>query len=633
MDDRHSAGRELILAVGIRTGPERGSARQLSPRGARVTDDQFSAGQAAESGLPGQGGPGGSGERQAAIVIVSRDPGTRQSLSRELISRYSTDYQILACDQPAGLAPLLTGLTAAGTPVALVIGSVGAEDPDGIEVLASVRGAAPEASRVAAVRWGEWETARPTFDAVTLGKVDHWVTRPEQIPDEEFHHSITQFLSEWAGLHSGGFEAVRIIGERWSARSQELRDTFARNRIPIGFYDADSEHGRQLLHELGADSGELPVVVLRFGADRSALVNPSNLEIAEAFGLMTPIPEDEVFDVAVVGAGPAGLAAAVYAASEGLRTVVVEREAIGGQAGSSSMIRNYPGFAQGISGSKLAFEAYQQAWFFGTTFLFMRQVEGLSQAGGRCRLRLSDGAVLTSRTAVITTGAAYRELGVPELERLLGRGLFYGAGVSEASAMHGRQVFVVGGGNSAGQAALHLARWADQVTILVRGASLARSMSDYLVREIDAAPNIGVRHHARVAGAGGDDRLESLVLEDTRSGDRQRVPADALFVLIGSQPRTEWLDESVARDQWGFIMTGADLADGPGGQPGPGRLPLPHETSLPGVFAAGDVRRGSVKRVASAVGEGAVTVPLVHRRLAEVAAAAAGAAVAAGTAR
>jgi thioredoxin reductase (NADPH) len=592
-----------------------------------VNDDQVAAGQAASAGRPAAGdGPDGRGGQQAAIIIVSRDPATRQTVSRELVSRYSADYRILACAQPDELAPLLGRLAAAGTPVALVIGGVGAEDPDGIDVLASVRAVDPAASRVAAVRWGEWETARPTFDAVTLGKVDHWVTRPEQIPDEEFHHSITQFLSEWTGLHSGGFEAVRIIGERWSARSQELRDTFSRNRIPIGFYDADSERGRQLLQELCPDSAELPVVVLRFGADRSALSNPSNLEIAEAFGLMTPIPEDEVFDVTVVGAGPAGLAAAVCAASEGLRTVVVEREAIGGQAGTSSMIRNYPGFAQGVSGSKLAFEAYQQAWYFGTTFLFMRQVEGLSRDGGHCRLRLSDGSALASRSVIIATGAAYRELGVPELERLLGRGLFYGAGVSEASAMHGRQVFVVGGGNSAGQAALHLARWAEQVTVLVRGASLARSMSDYLIREIDAAPNIGVRHHARVAGGTGEDRLRSLVLEDTRSGARSRVPADALFVLIGSQPRTDWLDDSVVRDQWGFIVTGPDLLDVPGARDAPGRPPLPHETSLPGVFAAGDVRRGSVKRVASAVGEGAVTVPLVHRRLAEAAASAAGAA-------
>src|SRR5262249_44260933 len=258
--------------------------------------------------------------------------------------------------------------------------------------------------------------------------------------------------------------------------------------------------GRRLLRELRPGSADLPVVVLRFGGQRSALVNPSNLEIAEAFGLMTPVPADEVPDVAVVGAGPAGLAVAVYAPAEGLGTVAVEREAIGGQAGTTSMIRNYPGFAQGVSGARLAFAAYQQAWFFGTTFLFMRQPEGLSREDGHYRLRLSDGSSLASHTVVITTGATYRRLGVPELAALQGRGVFYGAGVSEAPAMRGRKVFVIGGGNSAGQAAMHLSKWAAQVTILVRAQSLADSMSDYLVREIDAAPNIDVLYGVQVVG-------------------------------------------------------------------------------------------------------------------------------------
>ena len=296
--------------------------------------------------------------------------------------------------------------------------------------------------------------------------------------------------------------------------------------------------------ELGLESPELPVVVLRFAAERPALVNPSNLEIADAFGLMTPISAGEVFDVAVVGAGPAGLAAAVYASSEGLRTVVVEHEAIGGQAGTSSMIRNYPGFSQGISGAKLAQETWQQAWTFGTTFLYMRQAESLSSKDGHYRLRLSDGSVLTARTVIIATGATYRRLGIPRLEDLQGRGVFYGAAASEAPAMRGRNVFVAGGGNSAGQAALHLAKWAGQVTILVRAESLADSMSDYLIRQIGATPNVDVCYRVQVAGGTGTSHLESLVLADTASGARRSVPADALFVLIGSQPRTEWLGES-----------------------------------------------------------------------------------------
>jgi thioredoxin reductase (NADPH) len=343
------------------------------------------------------------------------------------------------------------------------------------------------------------------------------------------------------------------------------------------------------------------------------LANPSNLEIVDAFGLMTPIPDGEVFDVAVVGAGPAGLAAAVYASSEGLRTVLIEREAIGGQAGTSSMIRNYPGFAQGVTGARLAMAGYQQAWFFGTTFLFMRQLDGLSrQDDGRYSLRLSGDGTLTARTVIIATGVTYRRLGVPSLEDLHGRGVFYGAGVSEAPAMRGRQVFVIGGGNSAGQAAMHLAKWARQVTVLVRSQSLTDSMSDYLIREIDAAPNIDVRYGVQVVDGTGTDHLESLVLEDRQTGTRWTVPADALFVLIGSEPPTGWAGDNPARDKWGFILTGQDVLDDPSASWSAGRPPLLYETSLPGVFAAGDVRRGSVKRVASAVGEGAITIPLVH---------------------
>jgi thioredoxin reductase len=283
------------------------------------------------------------------------------------------------------------------------------------------------------------------------------------------------------------------------------------------------------------------------------------------------------------------------------------------------MIRNYPGFAQGVSGARLAAETYQQAWFFGTTFVFMRQVDSLSREDGHYRVRLSDGGTLTARSVIIASGVTYRRLGVPVLEDLQGRGVFYGAGVSEAPAMAGRKAFVIGGGNSAGQAAMHLAKWAEQVTILVRADSLADSMSDYLIREIDAAPNIEVIHSVQVVDGTGADHLESLVLEDRRTQTRRRVAADALFVLIGSQPWTEWLGEDLARDQWGFILTGPDVLSDPGGRWPASRPPLLHETSLPGVFAAGDVRRGSVKRVASAVGEGAITIPLVHRYLEAIA--------------
>jgi len=564
----------------------------------------------------------GAAQARAAVVIVCREPGAREVLHRELSKRYGADYQIVICDRPGELAPCMQDLRAAGLPVALVIAGVGAQDPDGIEVLATVRAMDPRALRVAAVGWGDWGSVRSVFDAVSRGTVDHWVNRPVQAPAEEFHRSITEFLREWASQQGSSFEPVQVIGQRWSARSQELRDLFSRHRIPAGFYDATSGQGQQMLRELGLESAELPVVVLRFEAERPVLVNPSNLEIADAFGVMRPISPGEVFDVAVVGAGPAGLAAAVYASSEGLRTVVVEHEAIGGQAGTSSMIRNYPGFSQGISGAMLAQEMWRQAWAFGTTFSYMRQAQNLSKRIGHYQLALSDGGVLASRTVVIATGVAYRRLGIPALEDLQGRGVFYGAATSEAPAMRGRNVFVVGGGNSAGQAALHLAKWAAQVTILVRAPSLAASMSDYLIRQVSAAPNIKVRYGVQVADGTGTSggHLESLVLEDIASGGRSSVPGDALFVLIGAEPRTEWLGEALARDRWGFILTSPDLPTethlrGPAHRP-----PLPLETSLPGVFAAGDVRRGAVKRVASAVGEGAATIPLVHRYLARAAA-------------
>jgi len=562
-------------------------------------------------------------EASAAIVIVSRDPGIREVLHRELSKRYGGDYQIMACGQPGELAAWLRDLRAAGLAVALVIGGVGAQDPDGIEVLARVRAIDPAALRVAAVGWGDWDSVRSVFDAASLGTLDHWVIRPVQAPAEEFHRSITEFLREWGSQRPGGFEAVQVIGLRWSARSQELRDLFSRYRVPAGFYDAATGHGRRMLGDLGLESPQLPVVVLQFAAKRPALVNPSNRQIVDAFGVMTPIPPGEVFDVAVVGAGLAGLAAAVGASSEGLSTVVVEHEAIGGQAGTSSMIRNYPGFSQGISGAVLAQESWRQAWAFGTTFVYMRQVKSLARSDGHYRLRLSDGGVLAARTVIVATGVAYRRLGIPALEELQGRGVFYGAAVSEAQVMRGRTVFVAGGGNSAGQAALHLAKWARQVTILVRAPSLAASMSDYLIRQIGAAPNIDVRYRVQVADGTGSSagHLQSLVLEDTASGARRTVPADGLFVFIGAQPRTQWLGEAVARDRSGFLRTGPDLPASAHARRLAGLPPLPLETSLPGVFAAGDVRRGSVKRVASAVGEGAATIPLIHRYLARTAAA------------
>jgi thioredoxin reductase (NADPH) len=361
------------------------------------------------------------------------------------------------------------------------------------------------------------------------------------------------------------------------------------------------------------------VVLVRGGV----LVNPSNVELARAYGVSTTLGEECDFDVAVVGAGPAGLAAAVYASSEGLSTLVVERESIGGQAGSSSRIRNYLGFARGVSGSELAQRAFQQAWIFGARFLHTREVTALRPSGSRHVLTLSDGSEATATAVVLATGISYRRLGIPELDALVGNGVFYGASVSEARAYEGQEVYVVGGGNSAGQAAVHLSRYAERVTVLVRRESLVATMSRYLIAEIEAAGNVEVRPHSEVTGCSGDGYLEAVRVRDCTSGESETVPAAALFVLIGAEPHTSRLPPEICRDSWGYLLTGPELPDGRWPLERP---PLILETSMPGVFAVGDARSGSTKRVASAVGEGSVVIEQVHQLVEAVKAGAASAA-------
>lgn len=556
--------------------------------------------------------------RRPVMVLVSRDARTRSVVGRELQKRYGVDYAVAVCDTSDGAAEEARRRTDDGAPVALLLAALGDEDPDALEFLAAIGAVHPTARRGVVVAWGDFGRAREVFDALNLGRIHLMLLRPEGDRDEEFHRAVTETLEDWATQQGGAFEAVRIIGRSTSPRVHELRDVFSRNHIPAGFVDVADERGRAALDQLGVDGGALPVVVLRFTPESVVLEDPSDLEIADAFGLMASPDPDEVFDVAIVGSGPAGLAAAVYAASEGLSCLVVEQQAVGGQAGTSSMIRNYPGFPRGVSGAKLAFSAFSQAWAFGARFLFMRQVLALRADGDLRVLELNDGSRIRSRTVVIATGVTYRRIGVDAVDALQGRGVFYGAAVTEAPSLAGGRVAVVGGGNSAGQAAAHLARFAAHVTVLVRGDGLATTMSDYLVRELDAAPNVVVHPHAEVVGAEGGDHLEALEVRDRRSGALERLDVDALFLLIGSEPRTDWLEGAVERDPWGFVMTGAEAA--PGRTDGSFGERTPHllETSVPGVFAVGDVRRGSVKRVASAVGEGAICIPFVHSYLNEV---------------
>lgn len=563
--------------------------------------------------MTSEGPPEEPGGARPAIVVVCCDAGARRALAREIGNRYAADYECVITSAEPELHAELERLRGAGTDVALVIAAYGAGDEDGIRLAASARKLHPTARRGVAVPWGDFDRARSVFDAVGSGAVDFYVLRPRHRRDEEFHRSLAEGLEEWAAGRSSGFEPVQVIGERWSARTAELRDILARNHVPFGFYDATE--GGLLLRGLGIDQPTLPSLVIRLTPEPVVLADPTDLDIARAFGAAGTYDPARDLDVLIIGAGPAGLAAAVHAASEGLETLVVEQQAVGGQAGTSSMIRNYPGFPQGISGGRLAYNAFAQSWLFGSQCAFMRRAIALRPADGGFEVDLSDGARVRSRAVVIATGVAYRRLDVPPIDALIGRGVFYGAATTEAPAFAGRRVFVVGGGNSAGQAAMHLARYADHVTVIVRAKDVAASMSDYLVRELAAAPNVTVRHRVEVSGGGGGggDRLDHLVLRDLDTGHQETVPADGLFVLIGSQAHTEWLGPSLERDRWGFIVTAPDLRPEPGA-----RMPLPLETSLPGVFAVGDVRHGSVKRVASAVGEGAVAVVYVHRWLEEL---------------
>jgi thioredoxin reductase (NADPH) len=405
----------------------------------------------------------------------------------------------------------------------------------------------------------------------------------------------------------------RVVGDQWDPRCHDIRDNLTVNGVPFLFHPQDSDAGRRLVHDHGVDVERLPAVVRH---DGSVLYRPSLAQLAVSHGIRVR-PATEDYDLVVLGAGPAGLAAAVYGASEGLSTLLVEERAIGGQAGTSSMIRNYLGFPGGISGGELAHRAWQQATLLGAEFVFTHQISALTTDGGRHVLGFHDGGHVKARAVILATGVRYRRLGIPDLDRLTGAGVFYGAAGVMAPAVAGEQVYVVGGANSAGQAALHLARYAARVTLLVRGESLAAGMSDYLVRQIEVTPNVEVRLHTQVVGGRGDTRLEGLTLEDRQTHRAEDAVAAALFVMIGAAPRTDWLAPVVRLDDHGFVLTGRDI---PTSAWPLVREPYPFETSCPGVFAAGDVRYGSVKRVAGAVGEGSVTVGSVHRHLADLAA-------------
>jgi thioredoxin reductase (NADPH) len=506
----------------------------------------------------------------------------------------------------------LARLAHRGEEVALVAANLHLAGMDGVEFLDRARALHRRAMRALLIAMDRRGTRIP-FEALAslqrataLGRIDLWVVKGWVAPEELLYPQIQGALTAWTRANRPRHVVVRVVGERWSPRSHELRDTLARNTVPFAFHAADSDEGRQLLRFHGADTERLPVVIFH---DGSVLHNPTLVEIADALGVHTQ-PSSEVYDLAILGAGPAGLAAAVYGASEGLRTLVIEPQAIGGQAGTSSMIRNYLGFPWGVGGGELAFRAWEQALLFGAQFVFSQRAIGLTMRGHERVIALTDGSEVSAQTVIIATGVAYRRLGIPALERLVGAGVFYSATGVEARALAGEAVYVVGGANSAGQAALHLARFAAHVTLIVRGESLAAGMSDYLITQLQAIPNVHVRLRTRVVSGHGEDRLETLTLEDVASGQREEVAGAAVFVLIGAEPHTEWLRHILQRDDRGYILTGRDVPL----QAWPlQRPPLPFETSMPGVFAVGDARHGSMKRVAGAVGEGSVAVGSVHQ--------------------
>lgn len=537
------------------------------------------------------------------IMLVDDDARDLGELHEAVRRRFDRDYRIVPHASPRAALDDLGRAARGGEEVALVIAEQWMDEMTGSELLGRTHEIDRRTKRALMTEWGDRRASRVILEGCAWGQLDNYVTKPWSPAEVHLYPVINEFLAEWARAYGPRMEIVRVVGEVPSARVHTISELLERSGIPHGVYDVASSEGARILAESGLDATRLPVVLLL----EVALADPSNVEIADALGASSL--REQSCDLAVVGGGPAGLAAAVYGASEGLKTLVVEREVMGGQAGTSSLIRNYLGFPRGISGAELAQRAYQQAWLFGAKYVFARAATALRVEGDRRVIALSDGREITARAVIIATGAAYRRLGVPSLERFDGAGVFYAAG-GDMRIMRERDAFVVGGGNSAGQAVVHLAEVAREVTLLVRGGSIREGMSSYLVQEIERLPNVAVRTDVEVVGGEGQRSLEAIVVRDRARGTTERVPTEMLFVLVGAEPHTEWLADSVLRDRWGFVLTGRELEEALG--PAPRRR---LETSVRGVFAAGDVRAGSIKRLASAVGEGAMAVAYVHEHL------------------
>ena len=560
---------------------------------------------------PDADGGNRAGLPRPALFVIDNDPGVVSAMTGDLDRRFGQDFTVVGeTTADAGLAAL-ERLAAHGVPVALLIADHDLAGLPGTDFLARAHELHPQARRVLLVE-RDYSVRSPVVRAMTLGEADYHLSKPWML-EQDLYRGVSEFLADWARDQDAAFELFHVIGGPADRPSYELRKLLTRFNVPYRYHVADSDTGRRLLAEHGLDGSRLPVMIRH---DGRTMLAPTPAEIIESVGGTTRSGVDEA-DVVIVGAGPAGLTAAVYAASEGLQTVVLEQDVSGGQAGNSPMIRNYPGFPHGISGQELTRRACEQAWMFGAHMAFFQPVAGLERRGSQHLVRLTDGHTITAGAVIVATGIEWRRLGVPSLDGLLGSGVFYGSPGSEAMALEGKDVYVVGGGNSAGQSALYLARYARRVTLLVRGPDLAASMSEYLIREIVASSRVTVRLRTEVTGGHGREKLDGLTLRDGRTGRRRKVPADALFVLIGGEPRTRWLPPAVQLEH-GYLRTGRDVRrDGPAVSRWVlGRAPLALETSVPGIFAAGDARYRSIKRVASAVGDGATAVRLSHEYLA-----------------
>ncbi len=554
-----------------------------------------------------------STEQRPVIVTVDDDPSVSRAVARDLRREYGERCRIVRGESGQQTLDALRELKLRGEQVAVILADYRMPQMNGIEFLEQAMDVFPFARRVLLTAYADTDAA---IDAINLVDVDHYLLKPWDPPEEKLYPIVTGLVEAWQGSHREAVPETKVVGHRWSARSFEVRDFLARNRVPYRWYGADEPEGARLLAAAEVDAAAVPLVITGTG---DVLVSPEDWELATNVGLSTD-PASDFYDVVVVGGGPAGLGAAVYAASEGLRTVLVERTATGGQAGQSSRIENYLGFPDGISGSQLAERARRQVVKFGAEVINARDVAAVESRGAARVVRFADGGTLEAHTTILATGVSYRQLASPGCSALTGRGIYYGAALTEAASCAGEDVYVVGGANSAGQAAVFLARQAGTVTILVRGESLADSMSSYLIEQIAQTPNIVVRTRTSVVEALGEDHLEELTLHDAATGEDHKVNTQWMFVFIGAVPSTGWLDDAVIRDDHGFVVTGPDLlVDGEQPQWWPLERPPYHlETSVPGIFVAGDVRSDSVKRVASAVGEGAMAVMLVHRYLARL---------------